>query len=62
MKVRLQEVQQGKPGVRRCINKLTNHVKPLSMNNNNLHFNPVTLKAAFVLATCMFLILHYIKF
>ena len=30
--------------------------------NNNLHINPVTLKAAFVLATCMFLILHYIKF
>ncbi len=60
MKVRLQEVLQDKPGVHQYIN--INFVKPLSMNNNNLHFNPVTLKAAFVLATCMFLILHYIKF
>jgi hypothetical protein len=29
--------------------------------NNNLHINPVTLKAAFVLATCAVLILHYLK-
>jgi hypothetical protein len=30
--------------------------------NNNLQINPTTLKAAFVFLTCMFLILHYMKF
>jgi hypothetical protein len=29
--------------------------------NNNLQINPVTLKAALVFVTCMFLVLHYMK-
>jgi hypothetical protein len=29
--------------------------------NNNLQINPVTIKAAAVFITCMFLVLHYMK-